>query len=423
MRVELAYGQERLSVQVPDHATVLRPHAAPGLADECQAIREALRNPLGTAPLRELVKPSQKIVILFSDITRPMPSDRVLPVLLEALEHIPREQITLMNAVGTHRANTPQELEHMLGSEIAHGYRILTHDAFDAANLVNLGTSSQGNPQLVNRIWHEADFKIATGFIQPHIFAGFSGGPKAVLPGVAGFETIMPNHGYAILNNPRATWGVTEGNPVAAEMRELALKSKPDFLLNVTSNRDKEICAVFAGEMLQAHRAGIEFVRRTSMAPFDEPFDIVVTSNDGYPADINLYQSVKGMSAAAQIVKPGGAIIIAAECRDGVPDNGQYRKLVERAGSLAGMQAMLSQPGFQEYDQWQVQLQAGVMAKADVYVYSELADADVRSMLLNPTHSVETTLDALLTRYGADAKVCVMPEGPLVIPYLAQQEG
>ncbi|MCE5258941.1 MAG: nickel-dependent lactate racemase [Chloroflexi bacterium] len=418
MLVELAYGKGRIPVQVPDNTVVLRPKPVAGLPNESDAIRNALRNPVGCMPLREQVSPHDQVVILFSDITRPMPNDRVLPTLLAELSHIDRTHITLIDAVGTHRANSKAELERMLGADIVRDYTILQHDAWDHGNLVELGMSSQGHPQFVNRIYHQADFKIATGFIQPHIFAGYSGGPKAILPGVAGFDTIMANHSYAMLNDPHATWGVTYGNPIWEEMRELAIRSKPDFLLNVTTNREREICAVFAGELFQAHTQGTAYVREAAMAGFSQPFDIVITTNDGYPSDINLYQAVKGMSCAAQIVKPGGAIIIAAECRDGVPENGQYRKLVQQAGSLEGIARMLSQPGFQEYDQWQVQLQAAVMSKAQVYVYSQLNDDDVVKMLFTPCHQIENTLADLVRRYGPDARICALPEGPQVIPYL-----
>jgi nickel-dependent lactate racemase len=420
MFVELAYGQRYLPIKVPDDATVLRPKLVPGLPDDASAIRATLRDPIGSLPLRERVKPTDQVVILFSDITRPMPNNQVLPILLDELNHIPRENITLINAVGTHRINSPSELESMLGAEIVRNYRILQHNAWDDANLVNRGTSRQGHPLLVNRTYLDASIKILTGFVQPHIFAGYSGGPKAVLPGVAGFATIMANHSYEMLNDPRATWGITTGNPIWEEMLELALLTKPDFLLNVTANREREICAVFAGEMEQAHKIGTEYVRETAMIGFEQPFDIVITSNDGYPADLNLYQSVKGMSCAAQIVKEGGAIIMAAECRDGVPNNGQYRKLVCQAGSLAGINAMLCQPSFSEYDQWQVQLQGSVMTKAEVFVHSELSDADVREMLFTPCHNIEATLKDLLHHYGPAARVCVLPEGAQVIPYLTK---
>jgi len=419
MRVELAYGQEGLEVEVPDQATVLLPQEVPGLPDEAKAIAEALRRPLGCAPLRELVRPKDRVAIVFSDITRPMPNARVLPVLLAELDHVPPERITLLNALGTHRPNTPQELETMLGREIVARYTVQQHNAWDEASLVDLGMTHFGHRALVNRIYHEATFKILTGFIEPHMFAGFSGGPKAVLPGIAGFESIMDNHGYQMLDHPLATWGQTEENPVWEEAREVAALTPPDFLLNVTLNRRRQITGVFAGDIWLAHRQGVEFVKRLAMIPVEEPFDIVLTTNSGYPLDINLYQAVKGMSCAAQIVKPGGSILIAAECRDGVPDYGEYRRLVHEAGSVQGILEMISQPGYRRHDQWEAQIQARVQQKAEVYLYSSyLPDEEIQGMLLRPCHDIEATLAELYTHYGPGARLCVLPEGPQTIPYL-----
>jgi nickel-dependent lactate racemase len=421
MRVELAYGREGLEVEVPDHSTVLLPQEVPGLPDEARAIVEALRQPLGCAPLRDLVRAEDRVVIVFSDITRPMPNARVLPVLLEELDHVPRGRITLLNALGTHRPNTPQELEIMLGSEVARGYAIFQHDAWDEAALVDLGMTSYGHRALVNRDYHEATFKILTGFIEPHMFAGFSGGPKAVLPGVAGFESIMDNHGYQMLSHPLATWGHTDGNPVWEEAREVVALTRPDFLLNVTLNRRRQITGVFAGDIWLAHRQGVESIRRSAMVAVEKPFDIVLTTNSGYPLDINLYQAVKGMSCAAQIVRPGGSIIIAAECRDGVPDYGEYRKLVHEAGSVRGILEMISQPGYRRHDQWEAQLQARVQQKAEVYLYSSyLSDNEIQGMLLHPCRDIEATLAGLCAQYGPEARICALPEGPQTIPYLLQ---
>lgn len=420
MEVALAYGREGLGVSVPDDATVLLPREVPGVPDERAALREALRHPIGGAPLRDCVRPGDRVVIVFSDITRPMPSDRVLPVLLEELRHVPRENILLLNGLGTHRANTPEELESMLGSEIVRGYTIAQHDAWDGANLVDLGFTSHGHRAEVNRLYHGATFKILTGFIEPHIFAGFSGGPKAVLPAVAGFDCIVDNHGYEMLNHPLATWGITEGNPVWEEMREVAARTRPDLLLNVTLNRRREITRVFAGNIWEAYRQGVAFARDSAMVLVDGPYDIVLTTNSGYPLDINLYQAVKGMSVAAQIVKPGGSIIVAAECRDGIPSHGEYRNLIHEGGSVEGVMRLISQPGFRRHDQWEAQLQAQIQRQADVYVYSSfLSDDELQGMLFKPCHCIEDTLATLTNRYGPHARICVLPEGPQTIPYIS----
>jgi nickel-dependent lactate racemase len=422
MQVKLAYGREGLWVDLPDrNVTVLEPRFVAGLPDEETAIVQALRQPLGSPPLRELVSPEDKVVIVFSDITRPTPNDRLLPPLLAELSlvGVPREQITLINATGMHRSNTAEELRGMLGDAIVEDYRVVQHDAQDRHGLVTLGWTSFGHEIFVDRTYAEATVKILTGFIEPHLFAGFSGGPKAVLPGMAGARLVLENHGAAMLDHPAATWGVTDGNPVWEEMLEVALQTSPTLLLNVTLNRDRDMTGVYAGDLQVAHRAGVHAVRQTSMVEVESAFDIVITSNSGYPLDLNLYQAVKGMSAAAQIVRRGGSIIIAAECWDGIPDHGEYKNILHMADSPQALLEILRQPGFLMIDQWEAQLQAQIQSKADVYVKnSHLSDDEIRGALLQPCHRIEETLGELLARYGPDARICVLPDGPQTIPYV-----
>jgi len=420
MNVELAYGRNGLHVDVPDDAIVIRPMEVAGLPDEAASIAATLNRPMGCPPLHDLVRPSDRIAIVFSDLTRPMPSDRVLPVLLRSLEGVSRERITLINGLGTHRANTPQELEEILGRDIARRYAVVQHDAWAEDELIDLGRTRHGHRATVNRHYLEADVRILTGFIEPHIFAGFSGGPKAVLPAVAGIDAIMDNHGYAMLNHPKATWGYTDGNPVWEEMLEVALMTRPTFLLNVTLNRHRAITGVYAGDLVAAHRAGVEAVRRTAMVAVDAPFDVVLTTNSGYPLDINLYQTIKGLSAAMQVVKPGGSIIVASECRGGIPDYGEYRNLVVEGGSAEGILKLVGAPGFRRHDQWEAQLHAFVMQAADVFVYSDgLSDDQVREMLFTPVHDIEATVTRELERHGPGARLLVIPEGSQSIPYIA----
>jgi len=260
--------------------------------------------------------------------------------------------------------------------------------------------------------------RILTGFIEPHLFAGFSGGPKAVLPGLSGAESVLTNHSRDMIAHPQATWGITEGNPIWEEMREMALRTDPTFLLNVALNAQGWITGVFAGDMLAAHAAGCAFVRESAMVAVDEPYDIVVTTNSGYPLDQNLYQSVKGMSAAAQIVRQGGSIIIAAACEDGVPDHGRYAALLAEAGSPQGILDMLARPGFAEQDQWQIQIQAKIQLRAGVYVYSDgLTDEQIERALFTPCRDIEATVSELQRKYGPDARICAMPDGPQTIGY------
>jgi len=284
-----------------------------------------------------------------------------------------------------------------------------------------VGRTSFGHEVYLNGEYMRASVRILTGFIEPHLFAGFSGGPKAVLPGVADQRTILANHGWRMIGDPHATWGVTAGNPLWEEMREVALMTAPAFMLNVALNRYQEITGVFAGDMLPAHAAGIEFVRRTAVVPVPVPFDIVITSNSGYPLDLNLYQAVKGMSAAAQVVKHGGSVVLAAECRDGLPDHGLYAELLGMASSPEELLDIISSFEVARHDQWEVQVQAQIMKKAKVYVKSSyLSPAEVRSALLSPCTSIEDTLTELLDQYGPKATICVLPEGPLTISYVAQ---
>ena len=239
------------------------------------------------------------------------------------------------------------------------------------------------------------------------------------MPALCGAESVLTNHGREMIAHPQATWGVSEGNPIWEEMREAALKAEPDFLLNVTLNEQKEITAVFAGDLLEAHAAGRDFVRRQAMTAVDEAYDIVVTTNSGFPLDQNLYQTVKGMSAAARIVRPGGHILLAAACEDGIPDHGRYLALLEEGGSPQGVLDRLAQPGFGEQDQWQVQIQALIQLGAEVHVFSEnLSDEQIRRALFTPCRSITETVNRLAAEVGPGARICAMPEGPQTIAYL-----
>jgi nickel-dependent lactate racemase len=415
-----------LWVEVPDAAgaAVIEPLFVPGLADEAAAIRSALRDPIGSPALRELVPAGSRAAVVFSDITRPMPNERVLPVLLEALEAAGAgpDRVVLINGLASHRKQTPAELEGMLGSAITHRYRVIQHDAWDDANLVPVAPNHAGRTVRINRAYMDADVRILTGFIEPHFFAGFSGGPKAVLPAIADLDSIMDNHNARMIADDRSTWAVTQGNPIWQEMHAVASATQPTFILNVTLNRDKHITGVFAGDLTAAHAAGMAFVRRKAMQPVSQPFDVVITSNSGYPLDLNLYQAVKGMSAAAEIVREGGDIIIAAECWDGIPSHGQYARLLREADSLEDLYRRIMTPGFRSADQWQAQIQAKIQRKAAVHVYAGgLSDQELLEAKVLPCRSIEERLAEILARKPG-ATVAVLPEGPQTVPYLVEEK-
>jgi nickel-dependent lactate racemase len=421
MKLQLAYGRQGLEIDLPDDVTVIEPRFVPGLPDERAAIQAALRAPIGAPPLADQVTPDDTVAIVFSDLTRPMPNDRVLPVLLTELAQagVPDERIVLVNALGAHRPQTEAELAEMLGDTVVQRYRVVQHNAEDGAQLVEVARNHAGRPVHVNRTYTQATVRILTGFIEPHFFAGFSGGPKAVLPGIADLEAILDNHGAHPLSHPQATWAETVGNPVWEEMLAVAQATEPAFLLNVTLNRQRQITGVFAGDLEAAHRAGTDSVRETAIRPVSQLFDVVITSNSGYPLDLNLYQAVKGMSAAARIVRPGGGIIIAAECWDGIPDHGEYAQLLREAESPQALLDRIMAPGFRCQDQWEAQIQAQIQLHAQVHVYADgLTDDQLRQALVTPCPSIEATVDAIRQK-NPEATIAVLPDGPQTVPTYA----
>ncbi len=420
MKVALAYGRGRLTIDVPDHAVVIAPQELPGLADERAAFDAAVRAPIGTAPLRDLARASDTVAIVIADITRPSPSERLVPWIMAELAHVPRENIVIVNGTGSHRANTRAELIQMLGAEVVETVRIVNHNAFDEATLTHLGRTSYGGDIWMNNDYLHADVRIVTGFVEPHFFAGFSGGPKGVVPGVVGIKTIMHLHNAEMIGDPRSTWAQLAGNPVQGEIREAVALAPPHFIVNVAINPRREITALWAGHYIEAYEIGCRFVVEHATHAVEEPFDVVISTNSGYPLDQNLYQTVKGMSAAARIVRPGGAIIAVSECSDGLPEHGNFKQLLQMRQTPQELLTMIETPGFELYDQWEAQSQAIVQRKAEVYLYSSLDPAAVRAAMLEPTSDITATLARLLDRYGAHARVAVLPEGPQTVPYLIE---
>src|SRR5436309_13263431 len=307
MKLRLDYGTTGLLAEFPDDRTMVIElvYVLPA-PDQRGTLVSSFRKPFGKPPLRELARPGQKIAISVCDITRAQPRQPMLEALFSEMPGVRFEDVTILIATGTHRRNRLEEIEELLWREFARTCRIVCHDARDPSSLVHVGDTGKGVRVLLNRQWVESDFKITTGFVEPHFFAGFSGGPKMVAPGLAGLDTVMTLHNAERIGHPKATWGITEGNPVHDDVREIARMTGVDFALDVTLNRDQQITEAFAGDLLQEHAAACELARKHAMRRCEQPFDVVVTTNSGYPLDQNLYQAVKGMSAAAQIVKKGG---------------------------------------------------------------------------------------------------------------------
>jgi len=423
MKLHLPYGKNGLDVVLPDYADVFLPAATPPLADPVAAVREALVTPVNSRPLRELLRPSDTAALVISDITRPVPNRVIIPPVLETLANagVPRERTKIIVSTGMHRPSTKDEIESMLGAEIAGAYPIINHVARDESTLAFLETTNRGTEVWLNRDYLSADVKVLTGFIEPHIFAGFSGGGKAVLPGLAGAKTILHNHSYEMLAHPQSKWCVAKGNPIFEESRKVALATRPAFLLNVTQNERQEITGVFAGEMSAAHDAGIAQAARQALTPIPHLYDIAVVTNMGWAADLNLYQSMKGMSVGGEAVKPGGAVVLAAECAEGI-GNDDFTNILFSGPSFEALMEKISAPGFAADEQWGVQCMGLVAAKADIWVKSLMSrDLTERAHMRyceDVGETVATLAEDFRRRTGENPSIGVFPFGQLTIPQL-----
>ena len=418
-RIRLQYGTDGLEMatDAPD-VTVIEPRFVPGLPDEASAFRDAVRAPIGAAPLRELVGARDRVAVVIPDITRSLPAERLLPWLFREIAHVPVENVTIVNGTGSHRPNTPTELERMVGRAVAATYRIVNHAAQDPSGLALAGTTADGRSVFLNREYVEADRRIVLGFIEPHFMAGFSGGYKGIFPALADIDSIMHYHRAAVIADPRSTWGVLEGNPTQSQIRANGALVPLHFCLNVTLNRNRDITGFYCGDALEAHRRGAAAAKAAAMVACERPFPIVVTTNGGYPLDQNLYQTVKGMSAAAQIIQDGGYILTAARCNDGFPAHGNFRRLLVEHETPQAILDTVMTPGFAVYDQWEAQMLAMILVRARAGLYSEIPAAALRQAHVEAVPDVSARLSEELDRVGRDAPVAVLPEGPMTIPYL-----
>jgi nickel-dependent lactate racemase len=421
MRIELPYGRDLLPIEVSDTATVLRPLSTEALTDAPGAVLAALRLPLAGSPLRERVRVGQSVAIVISDITRPVPNELLLRPVLSELEAagVPDADVTIVNGTGLHRINTDAELREMLGPELDSRYRIVQHVARERSTLTEVGRS-KGVPAELCTAYVEADVRIVTGFVEPHLFAGYSGGPKGVMPGVAGADIVMSNHGAPNLAHPRARWGVTRGNPVWDEIDAIVEMCPPHFLLNVTLDSTRNLTGVFAGDLTPAHAAAVAQARKQYLVSVPHPFDVVVTTNMGYPADTTLYQAVKGMSVAAEGVREGGAILLVAGCEEGVGSD-DYVEGLRAAASPAALLDRILHTEEPRHDQWQIQCQAMVQAKARVLVKSLLPDAAALAAHVEPVADVSQAVRDLVSdarRRGGEGSVLVLPYGQLTVPVI-----
>ena len=416
--IELPCGEGSLTARIPTRniVCVLTRQDARGLADEREAITQSLRSPISSPPLRDLVKPSDKVVVLATDNTRPCPDDRILPPLLAELEStVPRENITIIVALGLHPPLDEAELSRKLGRDIVASYNVVNHDVNDT---VYIGTTSRGTPVDINRRVIAADFRISTGFIEPHFFAGFSGGRKSIAPGVFSVRSAYHNHGYQMIEHPQARAGVLKGNPLHEDLVEQARMAKLNFIVNVLLNKNREMTHIVAGHPFKAHEEGCQIEREIAGVKVPQRADITITTNSGAPLDLDLYQTCKGIDTAAQITRDGGIIIVASLCSAGIGP----QAFLELHRSVASPKEVIRKIKQAEPIgvQWENQILARTQLKHDIYLVSSLDDRTVRDMLMTPVGTVEEGLERAFSVLGENAEIIVIPEGPLILPLLEE---
>jgi len=423
MRVKLEYGRQGLYADLPVERIVrtLAYKDAPPLPDPSRSLLAALANPIGTPPLSEIAKGRKDACIVICDITRPVPNELILRPVLETLETagIPREKITILVATGLHRHNEGVELVEMVGQQIASHYRIENHHGQVLAEHTYLGQSPRGVPIWIDSRYVQADLKITTGLIEPHLMAGFSGGRKLICPGIAALETVKVWHGPDFLEHPKADCGILDGNPVHEENTWIGRKTGCDFIVNVVIDAQRRPLAWVAGDMVAAFEEGVKFVRGVVRDTVAEPVDIVVTSCAGYPLDTTFYQAVKGLTGALPIVKQGGTIIMCASLSEGI-GSPQFAQLFRENVSLEVFVERILGKDYFVMDQWQLEELAKVRRKAKVKLVSDGLPAEtLNGLFVEAAQSVESAVAASLAEYGPAAKIAVIPKGPYVLAQVA----
>ncbi|MCA9094875.1 MAG: nickel-dependent lactate racemase [Planctomycetaceae bacterium] len=423
MRIKLEYGKTGLEVELPDENIVgpLQIREVKPLVDPDAVVRELLKNPIGAKPLLEIARGKRTACILICDITRPVPNKVLLPPILETLAEagVPREGITILIATGMHRPNEGDELVELVGESIAANYRVINHFGQNLAEHTYLGTTERNVPVWIDSRYIEAELKITTGLIEPHLMAGYSGGRKLICPGIAALETVKVWHGPQFLEHPLADCGILEGNPVHDENTKIALMAGCDFIVNVTLSQEREITSVVAGDMIQAFERGVAFVQDVVKAELREPCDIVVTSGAGYPLDTTFYQAVKGMTGALPAVKQGGTIIIAASTTDGI-GSPEFQSLFRENATLEGFVQRILGKDYFVMDQWQLEELAKVRRKCRVKFVTQGLPAEIlQGLFVEPVATVEQAVRESLDEYGRNARIAVIPKGPYVLPVVA----
>ena len=417
MRIKLEFGRNGLWIDVPDRnlAAVLDRPDRPAAPDPAAAVEQAIGSPIGCEPLEQLARGSRSACVVISDCTRPVDHAAILPPIIRGLERAGVRDVKILIGNGLHRPMRNDEIQRSVGPEIAAAYPIHNHFGRDERANVCVGRTSRGTPVCLDRHYVEADFRVITSLVEPHMYAGFSGGRKAIAIGIASLETIRVIHSPLFLEHEGLRAGSLASNIFHHEACEIARMAPAQFAVNVTNNHARKLVGAYAGDMLRSHEAAIEAVRADSVQYLDGPVDIAITTNAGYPADLNLYQSPKGMQSGSNIVKQGGAVIFAAELSEGLGGREFSNFILQCPSPEEAMRRMLS-PGFFVIDQWGLESICKALRKAQFMLYTTgLAPDVVSRCFLTPIASVEEGIRTALQRLGPDATIAVVPKGPYII--------
>lgn len=423
MRIGIAYADRELEVDLPAPSPggpacvdVLRKAAVAPLADAAATLRAGIGSPLGAPPLHELARGRRDAVIVVSDRTRPVPNAVLLPPLLDALRTggLPPDAVTIQIATGLHRPATPDELREILGADLARALRIVQHDAKDAASHADLGFTRGGLPIQIDRFFLERDLRIVTGLVEPHLMAGYSGGRKAVCPGLASAETIRVAHGPSMLEG-RVGAGILDGNPLHEALVEASRRAGVHFSVQVALDRERRIAGIFCGDVEASHDAAVRFVEAESHAALDDAADVVITSGGGAPLDATFYQAIKGIAAAAAVVRPGGTIVLCASLREGI-GSAAFERCLRESGTAQAFEARLGEASFFAIDQWMAQCLCQALRRARVLLFSDGIPRELqRTLFVEPVASPAEGIEVALARAGAGARIAVLPQGPYVL--------
>jgi len=427
MKYSIAYGQGIIEFNLPNVLEVdyiKAKHESP-IENPMQALINSFSNPLLSKSLKEILSKRKdgNICVVISDSTRQIPSSIILDALLVVFDklYILDDNIKILIANGMHRKCAPNEIKEMVGKEVLFRYDIINHDANNDQNLEYLGETSLNSPIYLSSTYLEASIKIITGLVEPHFFAGFSGGRKAIIPGIAGKDTILANHSANNIKSPNARFGVIKNNPVYTDADEV-LKMKqvrPDFMINVCINQDHQISKIFSGSH-RIYNELVQYQEKICFHPISELYDVVITGNGGYPLDQNLYQAVKSMAIGEMAIKNGGTIISVNECRDGIGLS-SFEKQINLKLTCDEIHKSIIEGKLNAADQWQTQILTRILSKAEIYVISSLKPEELGSIGLKFAQNIEDAISKCIEKYGPKMRILILPDGPKILPVFQNQ--